>query len=49
MKNVLKSGVVVETRQGIKYLVVGEYLIGYLSHMDLNSYNNDLTYNSEIS
>jgi len=44
MKNILKSGMIVELRNGIKYLVVDNYLIGYLSHMSLNSYDSDLTY-----
>lgn len=44
MKSILKSGMIVELRSGVKYLVVDNYLIGYLGHMCLNSYNDDLTY-----
>lgn len=44
MKNILKSGMIVELRNGVKYLVVDRYLIGYLGHMDLDRYNADLTY-----
>ena len=44
MKNMLKSGMVVELRNGVKYLVVDNYLIGYLGHMNLTQYNSDLTY-----
>lgn len=44
MKSILKSGMIVELRSGVKYLVVDNYLIGYLGHMCLNSYNADLTY-----
>ena len=44
MKNILKSGMIVELRNGVKYLVVDNYLIGYLGHMCLNNYNEDLTY-----
>ena len=44
MKNILKSGMIVELRNGVKYLVVENYLIGYLGHMCLTVYNSDLTY-----
>lgn len=44
MKNILKSGMIVELRTGVKYLVVDNYLIGYLGHMCLTGYNSDLTY-----
>jgi len=44
MKSILKSGMIVELRSGVKYLVVDNYLIGYLSHMCLTKYNSDLTY-----
>lgn len=44
MKSILKSGMIVELRSGVKYLVVDNYLIGYLGHMCLSLYNSDLTY-----
>ena len=44
MKDILKSGMIVELRNGVRYLVVDNYLIGYLSHMCLTKYNSDLTY-----
>ncbi len=44
MKNILKSGMIVELRNKVKYLVVDGYLIGYLGHMTLDRYNSDLTY-----
>ena len=44
MKNILKSGMIVELRTGARYLVVDNFLIGYLSHMSLSRYNSDLTY-----
>ena len=47
MKNILKTGTIVEIRDGSRYLVVNDCLIGYLSHMYTNKYNEDLTYNDE--
>lgn len=44
MKSILKSGMIAELRNGIKYLVVDNYLIGYFGHMNLINYNTDLTY-----
>lgn len=44
MKSILKSGMIVELRNGVKYLVVDNYLIGYLGHVGLGGYNSDLTY-----
>lgn len=44
MKSILKSGMIVELRSGVKYLVVDNYLIGYLGHTCLDNYNSDLTY-----
>lgn len=46
-KSTLKSGMIVELRNGTKYLVVEDYLIGYLSHMCLSRYNEDLTYSHD--
>ena len=47
MKNILKSGMIVELRSGVRYLVVDNYLIGYLGHMHLNKYNSDLSYSTD--
>lgn len=47
MKNILKSGMIVELRAGTRYLVVDNFLIGYLSHIPLSGYNSDLTYPTE--
>jgi len=47
MKSILKSGMIVELRSGVKYLVVDGYLIGYLGHMCLSSYNENLTYSTD--
>ena len=44
MKGMLKDGTLVKLRNGMKYLVVGDYLIGYLSHFKIDSYNDDLTF-----
>lgn len=46
MKNLLKDGMIVQLANQMYYLVVGNYLIGYLSHFGLNSFNDDLTFDT---
>lgn len=46
MKNLLKDGMIVQLANQMYYLVIGNYLIGYLSHFSLNSFNDDLTFDT---
>ena len=47
-KKDLKTGMLVKLRDGMKYLIVNGYLIGYLSHFKIDSYNDDLTFRGKL-
>ena len=47
-KGLLRDGMIVQLRNEMYYIVIGGFLIGYMSHFSINSYNDDLTFKTEL-
>lgn len=47
-KGLLRDGMIVQLRNEMYYIVIGKYLIGYMSHFGIDSYNDDLLFNTEL-
>ena len=48
MKSMLKDGMLVKLRNGMRYLVINNHLVGYMSHFAIDSFNDDLTFDTRL-